>query len=231
MGNDGNIIRISPDGTKMVCLYDSLGEYGNFNTVTGQFTPLFLFMYYYNPTLRGGSEESFAEFSMDSKFLYIIAQNNSNHCNVIQYDAKKTDSLQFDQSATLIYTSTTLDYGGLQMGPDGHIYCVDYTPYVSIIRNPSLQGAACNFQYHAINLLGNNGIEGLCQFVQEYKAYINTIGQCQGNPFSFHAISGRLPTVFIGISVILYPGQAIFRTCQAHPTFIPQGEPIQLNCL
>jgi hypothetical protein len=63
----------------------------------------------------------------------------------------------------------------MQRGPDNKIY----TPAIrkdslSIINNPNLQGAACNFQKDALCLLNGNLAEwGFPQFLQKYYVYIH----------------------------------------------------------
>ena len=181
------MIKISPDGSKMVCVYDSLVEFGNFNTSTGQFSPLFTFKYYTLTTV-GFSEDAFAEFSIDSKYLYISAQGTFNflHSYIVQYDATQTDSLQFVQSGIVVHDFLTDYPTGLQMGPDGKIYGTNFnSPFLNVINNPSAPGISCDFQSNAVDLLGNNGWSGLCQFVQKYKAYIHSSGGCQNDVVPF----------------------------------------------
>jgi hypothetical protein len=89
------MIRISQDGRKLVCLYDTIAEYCNFNPENGQITPLFLF--WNDDPYSPFSDFATAEFSVESKFLYI---NNSygalgEPSPIRQYDAQKTDSLEF----------------------------------------------------------------------------------------------------------------------------------------
>jgi len=99
-----SMIRISQDGSKLICLYDSIAEYCNFNTNTGEVSPLFLF--YDFPPYYFFNNWSTAEFSVDTKYLYIGSAdtygNQGQFSPIRQYDAQKTDSSDFLQSMILI---------------------------------------------------------------------------------------------------------------------------------
>jgi uncharacterized protein (TIGR02145 family) len=108
----------------------------------------------------------------------------------MQYDASRTDSALFKQSEFLIYTTgytTMMTQFGLQRGPDNKIYStVQFKDSLSVINNPTIQGAGCNFQKDAIYLFNNNlSYWGFPQFLQKYKAYIQHSSQCQNFPVHF----------------------------------------------
>ena len=185
--NDAVILKISPDGSKLVCLYDTVAEYCDFNDSTGVITPLFCFKSQTNiPLYFDGS----AEFSIDSKYLYISGSINGNYGHIWQYDATKTDSSEFKQSEVSIYSPGYLVVNttfGLQRGPDNKIYCtVQLKDSLSVINNPTIQGSGCNFQKDVICLLNTNlSYWGFPQFIERYKAYIHHTGICQKDSINF----------------------------------------------
>jgi uncharacterized protein (TIGR02145 family) len=172
-----SMIRFSPDGTRLACLYSDSLEYCQFNSSTGQIIPMFRIH------LTGG-ESANAEFSIDSKYLYITTP--ASNSNISQYDATKTDSAQFLQSKVQIVTmSSTVTW--LQRGPDNKIYSTEADKdSLAVINNPTVQGAGCNYQRNAVYLeAGNHCYDGLPQFLQKYYLYMNHSGQCQDDSVSF----------------------------------------------
>ena len=173
-------IKISPDGKKLVTSYaisDQL-EVCNFNSQTGQVTPLFLSHQTLN--IMFGS----LEFSRDSKYLYAVEYMLLLHdYHIVQYDATAVDSVSFQQSKIVIDSVT--DGIGYQLGPDGKIYCGEYSTFLNVINNPSTQGLGCNYQKNAVDLLGRYSFYGFPQLLQRYYLYIRHNGQCQGEPISF----------------------------------------------
>jgi len=180
-------LKISRDGSRIFCHGgDSLtAEICSFNTVTGVVTPLFTF----TNSLSYFKTPLFAEFSNDTRFLYV--QSNAKSVNndsvaIFQYDATKTDSLTFVNSRILIGYDTA--GGTLQIGPDFKLYLSRAEQNsISCINNPSSRGIACNFQVGNVDLGGKLASVGLPQLLQRYKAYIHPSGRCQGAPVSFSA--------------------------------------------
>jgi len=175
-------IKISPDGNKLITSYalSSVLEVCNFNSQTGQITPQFLihnqiqWMY--------GS----LEFSRDSKYLYAVETPIANHYHIVQYDATLLDSLSFQQSRIVI--DSVSNGIGYQLGPDGKIYCGQYSTFLDVINNPSVQGLGCNYQTNAVNLLGNHSYWGFPQLLQRYYVYIRHTGQCREDSVSFSTV-------------------------------------------
>jgi hypothetical protein len=169
-------LRISPNGEYLIST-DSLTEFCHFNASNGNVTPQFRF--WPGP---GQTYPFSQEFSIESRFVYFTTSAFYNE--VVQYDLTNTDSISFVQSQTIIG-----DSGGenIQMAPDGKIYLVDSwnNDSLHVIRNPSDGGMACNFQKHAFCLQGNNHYYCLPQFLQRYKAYIHSNGQCQNDSIHF----------------------------------------------
>jgi len=172
-------IKISPDGNKLISTYvgTSLLEVCNFNSQTGQITPLFLI-----PNLMS-SMRGMLEFSRDSKYVYVTEQPSSSMAHCVQFDASKTDSLSFIQSKVII-DSASMSIG-YQLGPDGKIYCTEWGTFLDVINNPSIQGLGCNYQHNAVNLLGREAVWGFPQLLQRYYVYISHIGQCPGDTVRF----------------------------------------------
>jgi uncharacterized protein (TIGR02145 family) len=173
-------IKISPDGTKLVALFAN-PEYCVFNPSTGVVTRLF--------SINTGIQESpglgqaSAEFSIDSKYLYLSLHYSDTLGTILQFDATKTDSVQFIQSRILIDSGNDPTY--FQMGPNWKIYGSEHNAdSLCIIQNPSNFGSGCNYLRNALPVLGPSG-EGLPQFVQRYKAYIHHSNLCQHASVNF----------------------------------------------
>ena len=103
-----------------------------------------------------GTEYS-CEFSPNSKLLYVS-------------DVLTTSPLlrQYDLTATNIAASvfqipsSSGFQGQLQMGPDFKIYYANYlTTSISVINNPDVLGAGCNYQAAAVSLGGRQSVWGL----------------------------------------------------------------------
>ncbi len=180
-------IKLSQDGTKLIALYksDSIAEVCNFNSQNGEIIPLFLF----RPSYSTKASPDFAEFSTDTKSLYVngmihLTSPSIDASRIFQYDLSKTDSSEFMQSQILIGSH---NHGrGLQLGPDGKIYqSINWVDSLNVINNPNIQGIGCNFQANEICLDGRIAYEGLPQFLQKYKAHIHRSGHCQNEIIHF----------------------------------------------
>jgi uncharacterized protein (TIGR02145 family) len=176
LGNGISMIRFSPDGTRMVALYDNLFEFCQFNSSTGQITPLFTIQYI-------GNNSPCAEFSVDNRLLYVNSLWGGG--SIFQYDATLSDSALFEQSKVLV-TANACSEAWLQRGPDNRIYVADYeTDTLGVIYNPEIQGTGCNYQRCTVPLAGNICLMGLPQFIQRYYLYMSHTGQCVGDSISF----------------------------------------------
>ncbi len=159
----GMMMKFSQDGTKAVCLIKDTLEYCQFNASTGVLNPMFKIK------IGNGNCPS-AEFSVDSHYLYLHW-----YYYLYQYDATKTDSLQFIQSKIQIDNHLTNE-GLMQLGPDNKIYLVyprGDKDTLGVIQNPEIQGLGCNFIKSAVPLGGLQSSYGLPQFVQRYYAIIH----------------------------------------------------------
>ncbi|MGA3013356.1 MAG: PKD-like domain-containing protein, partial [Bacteroidales bacterium] len=167
----GGDLRISQDGTKLVCS-DTLTEICNFNDLTGVVTPRFLI----NAPVATG-----AEFSVDTKYLYLCTVGSSDMdmqtiAKGWQFDMSYTDSSNFVHHQIQIGDGFA---SKLQLAPNWKIYCGARYGADSLhcINNPSLPGPACNYQKNAVYVKAmNNGV--LPQFLQRYKAYFHLTDIC-----------------------------------------------------
>jgi uncharacterized protein (TIGR02145 family) len=179
-------LKISRDGTKLASVYDTTIEFCNFNSSTGQITPLFLLNL---PRCSGYPVfPNSVEFSVNSKYLYISLEGGSGCTSrffLYQYDATITDSVQFMNSGTLIVNEKRGH--GLQLAPDGKIYCsINYSSggntvlvdSLCVINHPSSPGTACNYQPNILSLEGRGSGYALPDYVERYYAVVYDTGQC-----------------------------------------------------
>lgn len=130
-----------------------------------------------------------AEFSQSGRYLYISELWGK---KILQYDI--TDPA-VNTTRTQITSSTNLQFGALQLGPDNKIYVtaengtdVGY-PYLGVINNPDMQGAGSGYVQDAINLNGRSTLIGLptfnATFLQKDTASVQLSGNCTGSNISF----------------------------------------------
>jgi uncharacterized protein (TIGR02145 family) len=180
-GTELRHIKISPDGEKLVCVYEFVAEVCSINSTSGVITPLFLFD---SPSVFP-LMDSQIEFSLNSRHLYAGYPTGSNNIsNIYQYDMSFTDSASFVQSA--VQVGQTRDAMGFQRGPDGKIYVtVQQVDSVGVINFPNVSGMGCDFHRSVIGLQGNVSYSGFPQFLQRYYLYINQNGRCMNDSVTF----------------------------------------------
>ena len=181
----GGDLKISQDGKKLVANYasgfnyfwtQSGSEFCSFDSKTGSIIPLFYFKPVSSPL--DTCTPHWAEFSPNSKLLYvgchISIPPNIAKFGIFQYDATRNDSAGFMNSQVFLgYTDGPGGVRGLQMAPDGKIYsCFDGSDNLCVINYPNVPGTGCGFQIIGLNLNGKICYEGLPQFLQKYKAYV-----------------------------------------------------------
>ena len=178
---NGGYMKVSPDGTTLVYPYMDSIEYCNFNSLTGQVTPLFKFIV---GTYANGLW-AYMEFSWDSKYLYLSTGDWTwNASDIYQYDNTQKNYAQFKASETHVGHSSHGIH--LQLGPDEKIYGPEAgIDSLSVINNPGTGGMGCNFQPNAVSLSGRLAQNGVPQFIQRYYAYIHDTGYCQGLTVQF----------------------------------------------
>lgn len=139
-------MKISPQGNRI-----ALGTYAgvtdvslyDFDKVTGQVSN--------NMELTNGITQCYGlEFSPNGRWLY--CSMNSAVYTICQYDLSLTNVAAIQASQTTIGNSLA-EPGGMQLGPDGKIYCTQYfNNYLGVINSPNQQGVLCDFDSAAINL-------------------------------------------------------------------------------
>ena len=175
-------LKLSPDGTKLVCanstdglyIYDfdvNTGEVSNQNQININFS-------------RQGKMQSpyGVEFSQSNDILYVSTYYNTETNEEFVDPAEQYGALlQYDLTATNISaTEVVIDNrqmyrGSLQLGPDGRIYramSITYamgSPFLSIINNPNVLGSFCNYEHNAISL-SRNSRQGLPPFITSFFA-------------------------------------------------------------
>jgi len=153
-------LKASPDGSKVAISHRDFGsELLDFDNATGVLS---------NPIVLNNSPDQYGvEFSPSSKVLYLGPFSSA----VYQYDLTAAD---IPGSATVINNNL---YGesGMQLALDGKIYMVlNGVSRMSVIHNPNVLGAGCNYERDAIDLGTGRGFLGLPPFIQSY-FYINEI--------------------------------------------------------
>ncbi len=173
-------LKLSPDGTKLVCANATSGLYiYDFDKTTGFIsneTPISI-----NFSLNGSKPQiSYGvEFSQNSQLLYVTTYypttQNEGNTPAAQYGAL----LQYDlTSANISNSEVVIDHrityrGGLQLGPNGKIYrtmnstYIQGSPYLSVINAPNNIGTACNYTNNSFPL-SNNARQGLPPFITSF---------------------------------------------------------------
>ncbi|HLL96576.1 MAG TPA: gliding motility-associated C-terminal domain-containing protein, partial [Spirosoma sp.] len=111
-----------------------------FNDSTGKMT--------FNRTLQLGPappKAYGAEFSPDGKSLYVtmLADTNTDGSQkgssyIVKYDLNQTGDSLLTQSRTVVDSSTTRQYGSIQVGPDGRLYvAIKGSSTLGTIENPN----------------------------------------------------------------------------------------------
>lgn len=151
-------MKISPDGSKLAMSHSiTRCELFDFDVSTGIVS---------NPiTLYTGDQHYGVEFSPNSKVLYLSTTFSTPLRRIIQYDLTATDIV------TSAYNiDNPLGYHmALQLGPNGKIYVAQLLDAkLSVINDPNIIGAGCNFQSGAIDLAGRVCQFGLPPFISSY---------------------------------------------------------------
>jgi hypothetical protein len=136
-------MKISPDGSKLALVNanaftHSIRELFDFNTTSGvvsnvmDLEPDSVFQYYG------------VAFSPDNSKLYLTKLTPP--YQVLQYDLSSGIPANIVASKTILQSTNSSSFGGLQLGPDGKIYIVAQgTNYISIIPDPNNPGVSCGY--------------------------------------------------------------------------------------
>jgi hypothetical protein len=161
-------MKISPDGTKLALAFCNTSpevvELFDFDNNTGIVSN--------EISLPTNGGEYGISFSPDNTKLYVSTLNSH---SLFEYYIASGNPNQIIASKLLIYNNN-YPMAGIQLGPDGKIYCVDDN-YLDVIDNPNGMGNACNFTYHAIYLGGHHSFYGITNFIDSYH-YNNTVPSC-----------------------------------------------------
>ena len=188
-GNEGNrpmAVVIPGPPQNSVDLY-------TFNDSTGNMT--------FNRTLQLGPAPPKAygvEFSPDGKSLYVtmLADTNTDGSQkgasyIVKYDLNQKDSL-LTGSRTVVDSSTTRQYGSIQVGPDGRLYvAIQGSSSLGTIENPN--GGLLDsliFNPNGQTLGGKNSQLGLPNLVANFN------DNSSGPGFTYADTCARQPTIF-----------------------------------
>lgn len=146
-------MKISPDGSKLaLCNRFANIELFDFNAGTGKLSNA-------KVILNGNYESYSVEFSSNSKVLYASLMNNGVLC---QFDLTSPDIASSKIEIAKTYNAT----GAIQIGINGKIYLTAFsgTNKLSVINNPDVLGAGCNFQYNSVPIAGSEfyGLPAFC---------------------------------------------------------------------
>ena len=187
-------LKASPNGRRLALAATAASGYPtglvellDFDARTGQIT---------NPVLLSSAEPGSyygVEFSPDGTKLYASkgARPDNLPSPLYQYDLTVPG---YNVGSALIAAasgpSTSTGFkGSLQLGPDGRIYVtlgtlplgVGTIPYLGVITQPNLAGAACGYQDRGLALNGRNSLLGLPGFMPHELWRLPPLGpSCQG---------------------------------------------------
>ena len=153
-------LKASPDGSKVAISHRDFGsELLDFDNATGVLS---------NPIVLNNSPDQYGvEFSPSSKVLYLAPFSSA----VYQYDLTAADI----PGSAIVINNNLYGESGMQLALDGKIYMVlNGVSRMSVIHNPDVLGAGCNYERDAIDLGTGRGFLGLPPFIQSY-FYINDI--------------------------------------------------------
>ena len=140
-------LKASPDGKRLACAINLDGkvEVFDFNNATGQVT---------NPISIGGYTNVIGvEFSPNNDVLYFT----TNYRYIRQADLTAGTAAAVIASVTQVGGPTNALTFTLQWSPDGKIYATaNNQNYLSVINNPNVLGAGCNFVDNGQNIPGKS---------------------------------------------------------------------------
>lgn len=138
------------------------------------------------------------EFSPDGKSLYVSltgdpASGTAASSYILRYDLTITDPDQLSLARTEIATSTTQQFGALQIGPDGRIYVsIPGQSSLGVIENPNATLLdSLRFTFNGQSLGGKTGQLGLPNQIANFNqppsngAGLSHEGTCEGEPIQF----------------------------------------------
>ncbi len=136
------------------------------------------------------------EFSPDSKFLYITANDfNNDTAFLYQVEVSTANAAAILASRKTISTTIVNSIGNVQAGPDQKLYVTYFNAaFLGVINNPNVSGAGCNYVQQGLSIgPGNNRSTqgGLPTFVA---SFLNPESQ----PFDFSRLPGDCSNRTVG---------------------------------
>ena len=166
-------LKFSIDGSKLAAVHatetDAV-ELMRFNNATGQITNPVIIRPNILPHALSFTGVYGAEFSPNGNLLYISSNNSvTDPCILYQFDITSFNQATIIATKQIIAAPKPWFAGALQTGPDMKIYLAAWKDTaVSVIENPDVYGAGCNFVFNKISF-GNRPEPvqfGLPSFVQ-----------------------------------------------------------------
>ena len=182
-------LKATPDGSKLALAIMGMNmlELFDFDNTTGlvsnpvSFPPIY-------PVQPGGGFIQFGwtygvEFSADGTKLY-LALNQA--LQLYQYDLMAGSSNDIINSRTLV-GSSSVQLGGIQLGPDGKIYCAkSQSQDLGVINDPNASGIACNYVDRGVFLGRRLSQLGLPTFMQShFYPQFTYVNPCAGDSTLF----------------------------------------------
>lgn len=144
-------LKVSPN-QKLLCSPRWIGaghfELHDFNNSTGVVSGMKTIDY------TGFGSNYGCEFSPNSDVLYGTSSANA---DIVQFDLTAGSGAAISATSVVIGSrSTGIGMGGMQLAPDGQIYCArPFTNILGIIQFPDSLGTACSYQDTGINVTDN----------------------------------------------------------------------------
>ena len=192
VSNSGSM-KVSPEGRYLVHTHFSLpgpastgfAQLFDFNNSTGQISNAKILPF-------SGAQPIAAEFSADSKLLYLLCPFSK---EIYQVENSLPTAADIVNSRVRIATPNTTFYG-IQMGPDGKIYLAQTRDKLSVISKPGVKGLGCNYEVDKINLAPRTASLGLPNFINDLS--VNPL-----NGFTYDVIDPCAGTIqFNGVATL-----------------------------
>ncbi len=145
-------MKVSPDGSKVASARNGEGKWDlfKFNNATGAISDRIMIT-------ESAQVSSYGiEFSPNSQLVYV------NGDFTYQFKIDIYDSATISNSKYQV-DNVWVVHDALQLGPDNKIYSNTF-PNSSVINNPDVYGAGCNYAEQVISLNGRNGLAGYPTF-------------------------------------------------------------------
>ncbi|GAB2835522.1 T9SS type B sorting domain-containing protein [Ferruginibacter profundus] len=192
--NEIGTLKFSSKGNKLAAVHsfeNDAVELMDFDNTTGIISnPVIFYPNTSNPRQLSYTGVYGAEFSPNGKLLYVSSNSSSAEpCMLYQFDISSGNAATITSTKQTIANKTAWFAGALQIGPDQKIYMAMWKDTsVSVIDNPDVYGAGCNFNYNKI-YIGPVALEpvqfGLPTFIQ---SYFDTVS----NPYDFARLGNCL---------------------------------------